>query len=203
MDDTPAIRELRQLATLLGAAEPPPAGLATTWTEAHRLLRRAGADPLRSGRAVAERNVTALLRLIDEAAAGGGGAKAPRPMITPQAMAAAQAALNPPAPPPPARPTPPAAPTTPPPSMTVGPGAPPVYEPGHLKSALKAFKRRLKVTRADAESKLSSRALTGGQHSGIVAIQPPAEYPRELWDELARLGHLKRVGSGLYQFVKD
>ena len=43
-----------------------------------------------------------------------------------------------------------------------------------LKGALKAFKRRLKLTRLDAESQLSKNPLSTGRGSGIVAITPPA-----------------------------
>ena len=68
-----------------------------------------------------------------------------------------------------------------------------------LKRALKAFKRRLKLTRLDDESKLSHGAMTGGGASGIVAIVPPNQYPQEVWDELVRQGKLRHVGQGLYE----
>jgi hypothetical protein len=63
---------------------------------------------------------------------------------------------------------------------------------------MKAFKRRLKLTRLDEESKLTRRALTGGQASGVAAIIPPNDYPRAVWEELARQGRIKNTGGGFY-----
>jgi len=58
--------------------------------------------------------------------------------------------------------------------------------PQQLKGALKAFKKRLKLTQLDAESKIAGGPLTSGRGSGIVAIMPPIEYPPEVWEELAK-----------------
>ena len=71
-----------------------------------------------------------------------------------------------------------------------------------LKAALKAFNRRLRLTRLDDESKLGHGAMTGGINSGIVAVAPPHQYPRAVWDELVKQGKLKYVGQGLYEPVK-
>jgi hypothetical protein len=68
-----------------------------------------------------------------------------------------------------------------------------------LKRALKAFKKRLKLTRLDAESHISGGPLSGGRDSGIVAIQPPNEFPLAVWDELVRQGKLKPAGHGTYE----
>lgn len=67
-----------------------------------------------------------------------------------------------------------------------------------LKLALKAFKKRLKLTRLDQESKISNRALTSGKKSDVMAIQGPNDWPREVWEALADRGDLKRAGSGFY-----
>ncbi len=76
--------------------------------------------------------------------------------------------------------------------------------PETLKSALKAFRKRLKLTRLDAESKLGAhKPMTGGQKSGIVAIRPPNQFPDEVWQELARQGKLKDTGAGFYQLVGE
>ena len=74
-------------------------------------------------------------------------------------------------------------------------------DPQVLKRALKAFRKRLKLTRLDEESKLGRSPLTSGKGSGIVAITPPNQYPRAVWDELVNLGRLKRVGTGFYALV--
>jgi len=74
--------------------------------------------------------------------------------------------------------------------------------PVQLKSALKAFKKRLKLARLDDESRLGYGALTPGGQSGIVAIVPPAQFPQAVWDELANQGKLRRAGHGLYELVE-
>jgi hypothetical protein len=80
--------------------------------------------------------------------------------------------------------------------VTPSPGQPSRDE---LKAAFKAFKKRLKLTRLEDESKLSRRATTTGQSSGIVAISPPNQYPQAVWDELVRQGKLKKAGPGTYE----
>lgn len=74
-----------------------------------------------------------------------------------------------------------------------------------LKHALKAFKKRLKLTRLDHESKLGYGPMTKGnsRNSGIVAITPPNQFPVAVWDELTRQGKLKHVGQGLYELTSD
>ena len=68
-----------------------------------------------------------------------------------------------------------------------------------LKNALKAFKKRLKLTRLDDESRLGHGAMSIGGQSGIVAIPPPTRHPQAVWDELVRQGKLRRAGHGLYE----
>jgi hypothetical protein len=83
--------------------------------------------------------------------------------------------------------------------------SPPPAEPTkeQLKGALKAFKKRLKLTRLDAESQLSKNPLSTGRGSGIVAIAPPAAYPQAVWDELVRQNKLKKAGQGQYELVSE
>ena len=73
------------------------------------------------------------------------------------------------------------------------------FEPAQLRNALKAFKKRLKLTRLDDESKVGHGPMTGGGRSGVVAIPPPTRYPQEVWDELVRQGRLRRSGHGLLE----
>ena len=68
-----------------------------------------------------------------------------------------------------------------------------------LKLAMKAFRKRLKVTRLDDESRLGYGPMTGGGKSGIVAIRPPDQYRSAVWEELVQQGKLKYVGQGLYE----
>ena len=65
--------------------------------------------------------------------------------------------------------------------------------------AMKAFKKRLKLTRLDDESKLGHGPMSGGRSSGVVAIVPPAQYPKRVWDALVERGRLIYAGQGLYQ----
>lgn len=68
--------------------------------------------------------------------------------------------------------------------------------------ALKAFKKRLKVTRLDDESRLGYGPMSGGGKSGVVAISPPNQYPNSVWEELVKQGKLKYIGQGLYELVE-
>ena len=74
--------------------------------------------------------------------------------------------------------------------------------PEELKQALKAFKKRLKLTRLDSESKLGVGPLSGGKNWGVAAISPPDQFPRAVWDELARLGKIKDTGHGLFSLLQ-
>jgi hypothetical protein len=68
-----------------------------------------------------------------------------------------------------------------------------------LKKALKAFKKRLKLTRLDDESGLSRG---GGKKSGITGITPPPGHPPGIWEELVKAGKLRREMAGTYSVVE-
>ena len=72
-----------------------------------------------------------------------------------------------------------------------------------LKAAFKAFKKRLKLTRLDAESNLNYRPTSTGKGSGIVAIMPPEQFPQAIWDELVKLGKLKANRHGTYELLDE
>jgi len=78
---------------------------------------------------------------------------------------------------------------------------PEVLKPELLKRALKAFKKRLKLTRLDVESSLGVGPMSGGRSSGIVAISPPDQYPQAVWDVLVAEGKLRKVSHGQYDLV--
>jgi hypothetical protein len=94
-----------------------------------------------------------------------------------------------------------------------GPSIPPANElpeqaeqassiaPEVLKSAMKAFKKRLKLTALDEDSSLGRGPFSSGA-KGVYAIQPPNQFPREVWEELCRLGKLRDSGHGMYELVK-
>ena len=73
--------------------------------------------------------------------------------------------------------------------------------PEELKRALKAFKKRLKLTQLDVESTLGVGPMSGGRPSGIVAITPPNQYPRAVWEALVEQGRLKRASPGQYELT--
>ena len=68
-----------------------------------------------------------------------------------------------------------------------------------LKHAMKVFKKRLKYTKLDDESRLGRSPLTGGGESGIQSITAPREVPQEIWDELVKRGQLSRDSDGFYR----
>jgi len=73
--------------------------------------------------------------------------------------------------------------------------------PELLKSAMKAFKKRLKLTALDDDSRLGRGPFSGGA-TGVFAIRPPDQFPQEVWDELCRQGKLRHSGHGLYELPK-
>jgi hypothetical protein len=75
-------------------------------------------------------------------------------------------------------------------------------DPQTLKAALKAFRKRMKLTQLDDQSRIGVGPMSSGRQSGIVAITPPDQYPQAVWDELAKQKKLKRVGDGLYELVQ-
>ena len=72
-----------------------------------------------------------------------------------------------------------------------------------LKKALRAFKKRMKLTQLDDDSKIGHGPMSSGSREKVVSIQPPVGFGREIWEELTEKGYLKRDGIGFYEFVKD
>jgi len=76
----------------------------------------------------------------------------------------------------------------------------PAPSPAELARAFKAFKKRLKLTQLDFDSRIGASPLSG-HASGIVAITPPNQYPRAVWDALVAQGKLKRTSQGQYELA--
>jgi hypothetical protein len=74
--------------------------------------------------------------------------------------------------------------------------------PQELKQALKAFKKRLKLTQLDEESKLGGGPLSHNR-ARIVAITPPNQFSPDVWEELVKQGKLKKAGGGMYELVES
>jgi hypothetical protein len=77
--------------------------------------------------------------------------------------------------------------------------SPPSHE--ELQLALRAFRKRLQLTRLDDESRIGRGPTSSGGKSGVVAITPPNQFRKEVWQELAKQGKLKYAGHGLYELV--
>ncbi len=71
-----------------------------------------------------------------------------------------------------------------------------------LKQAFKAFKKRLKLTQLDEDSRLSRSPLSSDKFK-ILAITPPNQFPQEVWDELVNQGKLKKAGQGTYEVIGE
>jgi len=69
------------------------------------------------------------------------------------------------------------------------------------KKALKAFKKRIKLTQLDDDSRIGHGPMSGGSREKVVSIQPPLGFGKEIWEELADKGVLKRDGIGFYQLA--
>ena len=75
----------------------------------------------------------------------------------------------------------------------------PAISDEELKRAFTAFKKRLKLTKLDQESKLGGhRPTTSGKKSEVQGIVPPRDFAPAVWAELARRGQLKNMGGGFY-----
>lgn len=71
------------------------------------------------------------------------------------------------------------------------------------KKAMRAFKKRLKLTKLDTDSKIGHGPMSGGSREEIISIQPPSGFGKEIWEELADKGLLKRDGIGFYQLGRE
>lgn len=69
-----------------------------------------------------------------------------------------------------------------------------------LKRAFKAFKKRIKILQLEEDSRLGHSPLTGSKNK-IVSIQPPTGFGKEVWQELADQGYLKRDSGGFFEVM--
>ena len=67
------------------------------------------------------------------------------------------------------------------------------------RKAMKAFRKRIKLTRLDHESRLGVGPLTGGKAAEFESILPPHQFPAEVWKALAADGQLVTTGRGFYK----
>ena len=72
-----------------------------------------------------------------------------------------------------------------------------------LLRAVKALKKRMKLTRLDDESRLGHDAMSKGGHSGIIAVRPPTQYPAEVWQALEQKGRVRIDRNGLVELIEQ
>lgn len=68
-----------------------------------------------------------------------------------------------------------------------------------LRNAMRAYRKRMKLTRLDHESKLARSPLSSGKDADFEAIIPPNQFPPEVWRALAAKGDLESTGEGFYR----
>ncbi len=158
------------------------------WQRVHKALQKSPADPLKASRIVAERNIEALAKLVGELSTMKPTEARPSPpaVTRPMPVAAAPAA---------------GAAREEAPVEAVAKAAPPgTFTPELLAKAMAAFKKRLKLTQLEQDSKLGRSPLSAGK-SRVTSITPPREYPRAVWDELFAQGKIRPVGGGMFELV--
>jgi len=168
------LRDLRE--TIMHLEADPEAG--RLWGDAQHALMKTRADRKEIMRLIASRDIGRLKQML-EALESGRTQPPPPPGASPDA----------------------------PPGADAGDGAgsesePPV-DPGELRRAMQAFRRRLKLQRLDDESRLTVKPMTSGRHSEIAAIIPPREFADAIWRELARRGDLVDMGQGFYRLAEE
>ena len=188
--DTLMLQKLGEIVSDLYMSDDDPAKQARLWESARKALQKLKAEPGRVSSITTRRNVEELALFVGDLNLPGkpgkeAPASTPPPAATPEA------------------PTPtPQAPPLPGAPAADGDTAQPT-DRQVLKRAMKAFRKRLKLTRLDEESSLGYGAMTGGRKSSVDAIQPPNQYPPEVWAELVKQGRLKDTGQGFYQLAEE
>ena len=66
-------------------------------------------------------------------------------------------------------------------------------------AAMRAYRKRVRVTKLDQESQLARSPLSSGKDADIDAIVPPNQFPPEVWRTLAHRGELEATGDGFYR----
>jgi len=179
--DTKALQNLGELASELFLCDDPKKA-SRFWERVSKALKHVDAGPAEVQKILDNHDVTGLSRLVNK--------------LSSPSRPNSNSSTPPPTPPPsraipthPLRPAPPQEPLDP-------------LDTQVQKRAMKAFRKRLKLTRLDDESKLGRSPLTSGKPSGVVAITPPNQYPPAVWHELVKQGKLKPAGTGFYALVQ-
>jgi hypothetical protein len=77
----------------------------------------------------------------------------------------------------------------------------PEWDKEVLKRAMKAWKRRLEITRGDDEITGGRNPLSRGASSSITGVKGPERYPPDVWALLVKQGKLRDAGHGLLELT--
>jgi hypothetical protein len=192
--DTIALQKLSEIVSDLYLAE---GGQVTKlWNSARQALTRlAPADDPHVMKVLSVRSVAGLAKLVTELQSG---AKRAGSSDASSVTATTEPVVG-------DRPIAPPTPTPAAPALVFTPAAASAaVTPEQLKHAMKAFRKRLKLTKLDEESKLgrTGNPMSAGKKSQVVAIMAPREYSQAVWDELVRQGKLKPSGGSFYELAE-
>jgi len=187
--DTLMLQKLGEIVSDLYLSSDDSVKTARLWDSARKSLEKLKAEPGRVSSITTKRNIEELALFVGDLTLADNVASAQQPSQQPDAS-------PPPAPAPGSPPE-----TTTPPDTSVPSDSDQTMDRQTLKRAMKAFRKRLKLTRLDQESSLGYGPITGGRKSDVVAIQPPNQYPKEVWAELVKQGRLKDAGQGFYELI--
>ena len=79
----------------------------------------------------------------------------------------------------------------------------PAFDQALLQEALRLFRKRLKLSQLDADSKLGHGPMSGTGQYRIQSMVPPRDHPAAVWEALVRAGKLRREGDGFYSLVEQ
>ena len=176
------VKEIDAALARLEAADAAAAG--PHWGAMHKLLLKAKVDPHALMRVVGARDVGELRRVVarakgeaveDDAGAGVGPAGAGAGGDAGAGAAAGAGAGT----------------------------APQEFDVALLQEALRHFRKRLKLSQLDADSRLGHGPMSGTGQYRIQSMVPPRDYPHAVWEALVRAGKLRREGDGFYSIIEQ
>jgi hypothetical protein len=178
------VKELDAALAALEAADPASAG--PRWGAMHKAMLKAKFDPQALMRIVGARDLDAMRRAVRQAKGEAVDAADGDPGTAAGALGPGQGPGSASAPRP-----------------GSAPGAAPEVPLDVMQDALRMFRKRLKLSQLDADSKLGHGPTSGtGQHR-IQSMVPPRDFPAAVWEALVRAGKLRREGDGFYSIIEQ
>ena len=168
------VKELDAALAALEAADPASAG--PRWGAMHKAMLKAKFDPQALMRIVGARDLDAMRHAVRQAKGEVVDAAVGDPGTTASALGPGQGSA---------------------------PGAAPEVPLDVMQDALRMFRKRLKLSQLDADSKIGHGPTSGtGQHR-IQSMVPPRDFPAAVWEALVRAGKLRREGDGFYSIIEQ